>query len=483
MIKYIVLIVLLFLFFNTAAQINGELLTIEDKKILKVWGSHYDRGYAHGYLLGDEIREIAVDYVIGNFLSYDINTYIYCRVFFQQSFEIEQKYITETEAMIEGMTDSGTNMYISQLNRNLDATDILMANSLVDLTYLFYSDCIDGFGCSSLSAWDSSTESDPLLAGNLVITRNMDWIVHQALLDNHLLIVNIPTEENEISWVSFSFAGMIGVLSGINSMGTASFMNVGSNHTASETNNVHPIFFSIRNGMEHYDYNSDGEQNELDVISSVSGQLHLTGSLVHTVNDPDAAIIETNNMLGSAVRIASDNTVIPADNLVATNHFRSLYDPIYCYRYNNFADSLENSMEQDVARNWGITTGAGGVTNNLHTIQYVPSTGLIKWSTSTANQPAYLLEPTEFTLDDLNPVRTGSVISIYLTEEDQAEISIYNIKGQLVRNLAKGNFETGKNNLIWNGKNNKGSHLVSGVYFYSYKGRKTRETGKLVILK
>ena len=31
-----------------AQEVNGDTLTVEGKKILKVWGTHYERGYATG---------------------------------------------------------------------------------------------------------------------------------------------------------------------------------------------------------------------------------------------------------------------------------------------------------------------------------------------------------------------------------------------------------------------------------------------------
>jgi flagellar hook capping protein FlgD len=503
--RLILFLLIIIPLFSLYTQVNGELLIIDGKNVLKVWGSHYDRGYAHGYLMGDQIREIAVDYFIGAFLLYNPITYEYCRDYFDIHFSIEQKYLTEAQGMIDGMTDAEVNMYITELDKDIEAVDVLMANSLVDLYNLYFINSSLEFGCSSLSAWGESTLDDPLLNGNLLITRNMDWSASQILVNNHLLIVNIPTEENEISWVSFSFAGMIGVLSGINSNGTAAFMNVGNIHNTEDDLNLHPIFLSVRNGLEHYDYNQDGEQNEQDIVSSISDKNHATGSIVHAVHDPDAIIIETNNHMGSITRSDTDNTVIPTSNLVATNHFRALYDPSYCYRYNNFADSLNYSIEQDVFRNWNITTGAGGVYSSLHTIQYVPSQDIIKWSTATAYDPSYLLEPTVFDLSELftintssendtlneqvlvvtgpNPFKSGMEFSFTLPQLGNVELSIYNIKGQKIRNLLEGDFISGRNKISWDGRDDEGQSVVSGVYFYKLKLNDTYNTGRLIILK
>ena len=44
------LLILFALALPLAAQVNGNLQYIGDKAILQVWGDHYQRGYAQGYL-------------------------------------------------------------------------------------------------------------------------------------------------------------------------------------------------------------------------------------------------------------------------------------------------------------------------------------------------------------------------------------------------------------------------------------------------
>lgn len=55
------MIIIVFFFSITVVQaqpVKGELTTINGKRVLRVWGSHYDMGYAHGYLLEDKIVEL-----------------------------------------------------------------------------------------------------------------------------------------------------------------------------------------------------------------------------------------------------------------------------------------------------------------------------------------------------------------------------------------------------------------------------------------
>ena len=58
---FLSMIIIAFFFSVTVVQaqpVKRELTTINGKRVLRVWGSHYDMGYAHGYLLEDKIVEL-----------------------------------------------------------------------------------------------------------------------------------------------------------------------------------------------------------------------------------------------------------------------------------------------------------------------------------------------------------------------------------------------------------------------------------------
>jgi len=66
-----------------------------------------------------------------------------------------------------------------------------------------------------------------------------------------------------------------------------------------------------------------------------------------------------------------------------------------------------------------------------------------------------------------NPVNSSTNISFSITQDlINPELNIYNIKGQLVRSILFDN-QSGKNiSVYWNGKNNIGKKVTSGIYFY-----------------
>jgi flagellar hook assembly protein FlgD len=67
-------------------------------------------------------------------------------------------------------------------------------------------------------------------------------------------------------------------------------------------------------------------------------------------------------------------------------------------------------------------------------------------------------------------------------------ITIYNVQGQLVRTLNLGRREAGfyvskENAAYWNGRNDSGEQIASGIYFYQIKAGTFDATKRLVILK
>ena len=506
--KKITLSVFLFFLLFTIANaqsVNGDTLSVEGKKILKVWGTHYERGYATGYLLGDKIKEISENYFIYAF--FGGNSYLYesTRTYFLDNFQIEEKYISETEGMIDGMIEADIILYSEILGRDIDANDLQLSNAIVDLAALGDLNLDYEFGCSSLSSWGESTILDPELSGDLVITRNMDWTPHSALLENHLLVVHFPSEADEVNWLSFTFPGLIGGLSSINENGLCAFMNMGNHNEHPNTYTYHPIFLSIRNGIEVYDYDGDYEIAPEDVLAAIEDNYQLSGSIVHTANHEYGLVIECNNQNGIVARDDNDNTVIPSEHLAATNHFRELYPPASCYRYDNIADSLSVSSDIDLIRSWDLLTGAAGVSHNIHTIQYAPSLNLIKWSTAKPGIPAYQLEPTIFDTEELftyntsadpqyfqnnsilsvspNPFYDSITLSFALPKTADVKLCIYNIKGHKIRTLLSEVLVQGNYRITWDGTDENEKKISSGIYFYTLETINEMYTKKIILLK
>lgn len=65
-----------------------------------------------------------------------------------------------------------------------------------------------------------------------------------------------------------------------------------------------------------------------------------------------------------------------------------------------------------------------------------------------------------------NPFNPDTKIDFYLSKDQNIQLSIYNIKGQRIRELYSGQINAGKHQLIWDGKDNNRNSVSSGIYFY-----------------
>ena len=127
--------------------VNGYLQQVGNQNVLHLWGSNYDMGYAHGYLMADKIRDLVDTYMIGVVCNGSASYYnerlalipVY-QIFFPQ-------YLDEISGMLAGMIASGKNLYVASLQRNIDDRDIKALN-LFEETY---------FGCSSFGVWGNAT--------------------------------------------------------------------------------------------------------------------------------------------------------------------------------------------------------------------------------------------------------------------------------------------------------------------------------------
>lgn len=82
-----------------------------------------------------------------------------------------------------------------------------------------------------------------------------------------------------------------------------------------------------------------------------------------------------------------------------------------------------------------------------------------------------------------NPFSQATEFSFEMRKTGTAGISIYNLKGQLVRTLSEGNFGKGTHTLSWDGTDNAGSRVALGVYFARLEADGKTLTRKVVRIK
>jgi hypothetical protein len=82
-----------------------------------------------------------------------------------------------------------------------------------------------------------------------------------------------------------------------------------------------------------------------------------------------------------------------------------------------------------------------------------------------------------------NPFNPVTTIKFGLKEKGHVSLRIYDVAGRLVRTLVDEVRKAGSYEELWDGKNNRGTHVASGVYFYRFKTRDFEKTRKMVLLR
>lgn len=82
-----------------------------------------------------------------------------------------------------------------------------------------------------------------------------------------------------------------------------------------------------------------------------------------------------------------------------------------------------------------------------------------------------------------NPFNPTTTISFDLPRDSKVSITVYNIKGQKVKQLVNDQLSAGKHSVVWNGKGSSGKTAASGIYFYKLSAGKETSMKKMLLLK
>jgi len=93
--------------------------------------------------------------------------------------------------------------------------------------------------------------------------------------------------------------------------------------------------------------------------------------------------------------------------------------------------------------------------------------------------------PAEFALADNypNPFNPQTTIEYSLEKASQVTVDIYSITGRRVQTLVNAYQTAGTHSVLFNGVDNSGSPLPSGIYFYTLTSGEQSITKKMILAK
>jgi hypothetical protein len=95
------------------------------------------------------------------------------------------------------------------------------------------------------------------------------------------------------------------------------------------------------------------------------------------------------------------------------------------------------------------------------------------------------LQPVSYALEQNypNPFNPATTIRYSLAKKSEVVLELYNTLGQRVRTLFSGAQSTGDYAITWDGTNDNGGHVASGVYFYRLRTGEYNAVRKLVMIR
>ena len=82
-----------------------------------------------------------------------------------------------------------------------------------------------------------------------------------------------------------------------------------------------------------------------------------------------------------------------------------------------------------------------------------------------------------------NPFNSNAVIRYSLPTSEEVRLVVYNLAGQSVTTLVHGRREAGPHTVRWDGRDDRGERLATGVYFYRLETNQRAHTRKLLLLR
>ena len=101
------------------------------------------------------------------------------------------------------------------------------------------------------------------------------------------------------------------------------------------------------------------------------------------------------------------------------------------------------------------------------------------------SQSATAAAPAKVTLGQNvpNPFNPQTEIRFVLPARTKVDLSIYDVRGRLVRSLVQGSKDAGEQIVRWDGRNDRGSAVASGVYVYRLRAGKETLSRRMVLLR
>ena len=150
-------------------------------------------------------------------------------------------------------------------------------------------------------------------------------------------------------------------------------------------------------------------------------------------------------------------------------------------RGNLIAPNATVKLEDDSYFKGSIVADRISIEKNVVIVSH--SATILPKSPQATEEIAAVPETFELRQNYPNPFNPTTTIQFGLPVDAMVSLNIYNARGQLVKALANGTMPAGVHQIAWNGTDEGGTLVASGMYFYMLQSGDFRETRRMILLK
>ncbi|MGD9492057.1 MAG: T9SS type A sorting domain-containing protein [Bacteroidales bacterium] len=488
------LLCMLFITAVKAQSVNGIVLAdTANYKVIQVFGGHYQRGFAYGFLCASNIIDIWENYIQPSYGMY--MPFAEAIVGNPATFSVDSEYVIEARGIIDGVAYAGYD------TTGLSYLDLFVVNFMTDLEGFM---SVKGFPetqqCSSLMNWGAATQGTDL-NGKAVISHFLDALtLNQVISRNQVVVVHFPTETDEQPWLMTGTAGQMVASQALNNNGLVLFLNTVNGFSAQTNMGYEPMTLTLRKAVEKNDFNNDGQTNVNDVKAAIDANTngYARGFIVSAIapstigNDSLIAMVAECAPAVPYITYRNINDVDSVDgtNLYAANNFikrNNAQD--YCSRYNNVKDSINHyfhGVNIGSADNKEIMYTQSTQSSCLQFIQVIPENGIFTMSVANNTSPAYTQTPATlsygylFNYAGIQNLTTNNTIYVYpnpASDNIFMDVPSGNKYAYFISDLSRKTIINGQ----LNSQNSIGiSALPAGLYFVQLISSEKMLTGKFL---
>lgn len=82
-----------------------------------------------------------------------------------------------------------------------------------------------------------------------------------------------------------------------------------------------------------------------------------------------------------------------------------------------------------------------------------------------------------------NPFNPRTTLAFDLASPTEVSLKVYDLRGRLVKTIVAGRRVAGTHEVVWDGADDRGRRVASGVYFAHFEAGAAVQTHRLVLLK